>query len=162
MKPVAFKVCTEKVSSVSSKLPAIFSESAISTILPAACCNRWLLYCVWKKYVIAFAWGDSHHGQKSYEILAKIGDFDENHSIFTENLFEQLEAAGTRAISRLNGDTYIAYFPSQSGKSSLLVLQGLEQISEMDLKLLEVFSNNVAIAFDNVLINHDAAIALLS
>ena len=40
-----------------------------------------------------------------------------------------------------------------SGKASLLVLKGVEEISDIDAQLLEVFCSGVAVAFDNILLN---------
>ncbi|WMW82079.1 DUF3369 domain-containing protein [Undibacterium cyanobacteriorum] len=94
-------------------------------------------------------------GENSYEVLAKIGNFDDDAQLFNENLLRQLDDAAVNRISRLNGDTYVGYFPNESGKASLLVLQGVENVNEIDAKLLEVFSSGVAIAFDNILLNQE-------
>jgi response regulator RpfG family c-di-GMP phosphodiesterase len=67
----------------------------------------------------------------------------------------QLDDARHNRISRLHGDTYVGYFPNSSGKASLLVLKGVEEISEIDVQLLDVFCSGVAIAFDNILLNQE-------
>jgi response regulator RpfG family c-di-GMP phosphodiesterase len=67
----------------------------------------------------------------------------------------QLDEAKSNRISRVQGDTYVGYFPNSSGKVSLLVLKGVEEISEIDAKLLEVFCSGVAIAFDNILLTQE-------
>ncbi|MFZ6843480.1 DUF3369 domain-containing protein [Undibacterium sp. RuTC16W] len=94
-------------------------------------------------------------GQQSYEVLAKIGNFDDDHQLFSQDLLTQLNDATVNRISRLYGDVYVGYFPNSSGKASLLVLKGVEQVGEIDAKLLEVFSSGVAIAFDNILLNQE-------
>jgi response regulator RpfG family c-di-GMP phosphodiesterase len=91
-------------------------------------------------------------GENEYEILAKIGD-EEN--ILTPELLAQLDDAKSNRISKVQGDTYVGYFPNSSGKASLLVLKGVEEISEIDTKLLEVFCSGVAIAFDNILLTQE-------
>jgi response regulator RpfG family c-di-GMP phosphodiesterase len=91
-------------------------------------------------------------GENQYEILAKIGD-EEN--ILTPELLAQLDDAKSNRISRVQGDTYVGYFPNSSGKASLLVLKGVEEISDIDTKLLEVFCSGVAIAFDNILLTQE-------
>ncbi|RJG11297.1 HD domain-containing phosphohydrolase [Massilia cavernae] len=92
-------------------------------------------------------------GESRYEVLAKIGDIgDEN---LGPELMAQLDDARSNRISRLKGDTYVGYFPNSSGKASLLVLKGVEEISEIDSKLLEVFCSGVAIAFDNILLTQE-------
>ncbi|CAN7690192.1 DUF3369 domain-containing protein [Pseudoduganella sp. LjRoot289] len=91
-------------------------------------------------------------GENDYEILAQIGD-EEN--MLTPELLAQLDEAKSNRISRVQGDTYVGYFPNSSGKASLLVLKGVEEISEIDTKLLEVFCSGVAIAFDNILLTQE-------
>jgi response regulator RpfG family c-di-GMP phosphodiesterase len=91
-------------------------------------------------------------GEHEYEILAKIGD-EEN--ILTPELLAQLDDAKSNRISKVQGDTYVGYFPNSSGKASLLVLKGVEEISDIDTKLLEVFCSGVAIAFDNILLTQE-------
>jgi len=91
-------------------------------------------------------------GENEYEILAQIGD-EEN--ILTPELLAQLDDAKSNRISKVQGDTYVGYFPNNSGKASLLVLKGVEEISEIDTKLLEVFCSGVAIAFDNILLTQE-------
>jgi response regulator RpfG family c-di-GMP phosphodiesterase len=92
-------------------------------------------------------------GANDYEILAQIGD-DEG-TLLSPNVLAQLDVAKSNKISRVEGDTYIGYFPNSSGKASLLILKGVEEISEIDTKLLEVFCSGVAIAFDNILLTQE-------
>jgi response regulator RpfG family c-di-GMP phosphodiesterase len=91
-------------------------------------------------------------GEHEYEILAKIG---EEENILTPELLAQLDDAKSNRISKVQGDTYVGYFPNSSGKASLLVLKGVEEISDIDTKLLEVFCSGVAIAFDNILLTQE-------
>jgi response regulator RpfG family c-di-GMP phosphodiesterase len=92
-------------------------------------------------------------GETEYEILAQIGDLPGD--AISPELLAQLDDARSNRISRLHGDTYVGYFPNSSGKASLLVLMGVEEISEIDAKLLEVFCSGVAIAFDNILLTQE-------
>jgi response regulator RpfG family c-di-GMP phosphodiesterase len=92
-------------------------------------------------------------GETEYEILAQIGDI--GNDVISPELIAQLDEARHNRISRLHGDTYVGFFPNNSGKASLLVLKGVEEISEIDTQLLEVFCSGVAIAFDNILLNQE-------
>jgi len=92
-------------------------------------------------------------GESEYEILAQIGDMGD--TVFGPELMAQLDDARSNRISRLHGDTYVGYFPNASGKASLLVLRGVEEISDIDAQLLEVFCSGVAIAFDNILLTQE-------
>lgn len=92
-------------------------------------------------------------GETNYEVLAQIGEIE--GEIIDPVLVTQLDEARHNRISKLHGDTYVGYFPNSSGKASLLVLKGVEEISEIDAQLLEVFCSGVAIAFDNILLNQE-------
>ncbi|MDM5179654.1 DUF3369 domain-containing protein [Massilia sp. DJPM01] len=92
-------------------------------------------------------------GESEYEILAQIGDIGE--TMLGPELMAQLDDAHSNRISRLHGDTYVGYFPNNSGKASLLVLKGVEEIADIDAQLLEVFCSGVAIAFDNILLTQE-------
>jgi response regulator RpfG family c-di-GMP phosphodiesterase len=93
-------------------------------------------------------------GESEYEVLAQIGDIGDAARLEPE-LLAQLDHARSNRISHLAGDTYVGYFPNTSGKASLLVLRGVEEISEIDAQLLEVFCSGVAIAFDNILLTQE-------
>ena len=92
-------------------------------------------------------------GESEYEVLAQIGDMGDE--VMTPDLLAQLDDARRNRISRLQSGTYVGYFPNNSGKASLLVLKGVEDISDIDAQLLEVFCSGVAIAFDNILLNQE-------
>jgi response regulator RpfG family c-di-GMP phosphodiesterase len=92
-------------------------------------------------------------GESQYEVLAQIGDLCANE--IGPELVAQLDEARHNRISKLHGDTYVGYFPNNSGKASLLVLKGVDEISEIDVQLLDVFCSGVAIAFDNILLNQE-------
>ncbi|WP_036172470.1 HD domain-containing phosphohydrolase [Massilia sp. 9096] len=92
-------------------------------------------------------------GESQYEILAQIGELGED--TIGPELIAQLDEARHNRISKLHGDTYVGYFPNNSGKASLLVLKGVEEISEIDVQLLDVFCSGVAVAFDNILLNQE-------
>ncbi|AZP12160.1 DUF3369 domain-containing protein [Undibacterium parvum] len=94
-------------------------------------------------------------GEQKYEVLARVGEVEDDSHIFSPELLAQLDEARTTRVSRLHGDTYVGYFPNSSGKASLLVLKGVSDVGEIDAKLLEVFSSGVAIAFDNILLNNE-------
>ena len=92
-------------------------------------------------------------GESEYEVLAQIGDM--GGDVLSDDLLAQLDDARRNRISRLQSGTYVGYFPNNSGKASLLVLRGVESISDIDAQLLEVFCSGVAIAFDNILLNQE-------
>lgn len=55
----------------------------------------------------------------------------------------------------LEGGNYTSSFASATGVESLVHLTGLGQMSPLDQRLVEVFSKNVGIAFENMYLKHE-------
>ncbi|MEO5350196.1 MAG: DUF3369 domain-containing protein [Magnetococcus sp. YQC-3] len=53
------------------------------------------------------------------------------------------------------GNCYVGYFRTQCGSLNLLFLQGNKPLNELDQKLIDIFSVNVSLAFDNVYMNQE-------
>ena len=108
-----------------------------------------------KSMLVSVRGASAISGNDHYDVLAKIGEFDNEEQIFSPDLVEKLDPSRANRITHLFDDTYVGYFPSSTGKTSLFVLQGLRNISDIDTKLLEIFSNGVSIAFDNILLGQE-------
>ncbi len=52
-------------------------------------------------------------------------------------------------------DVYIGFYESANEKTILLYLEGCSYLNEIDRNLLEIFSNNISIAFDNLCLNNE-------
>jgi response regulator RpfG family c-di-GMP phosphodiesterase len=52
-------------------------------------------------------------------------------------------------------DSFIGYFPTQSGSKNLLYVCGAKDLSELDKDLIRIFSTNVAVAFENIYLNRE-------
>jgi len=93
------------------------------------------------------------YSDKDIEIIAQ------THENNTEELSKSIEPYIEKAIQQKRSikedDVLIGYFPSQGEKVSLLCLKGIQNLDELDLKLLEIFSSNVGLAFDNLLLNQE-------
>lgn len=68
-----------------------------------------------------------------------------------------LDKAKEKKESILEGDAYVAYFPSSSDKESMLYLKGIcsEKLTDVNIQLLKVFCHSIGIAFDNLLLNRE-------
>jgi len=93
------------------------------------------------------------YSEKDIEIIAQ------THDDKTEELSKCIQPYIEKAIKEKHSikedDVLIGYFPSQGEKVSLLCLKGINNLEELDLKLLEIFSINVGLAFDNLLLNQE-------
>jgi response regulator RpfG family c-di-GMP phosphodiesterase len=52
-------------------------------------------------------------------------------------------------------DEYVGYFQSRLGVESVLYLKTAAPISDLDKHLVDVFSTNITLAFDNIMLNQD-------
>lgn len=94
------------------------------------------------------------YSENDFKIIAQISDDSGDDSIAQE-AYKYLNKAIKSKQSIFEDDILVGYFPSQSDKISLLYLKGIKSLSEIDIKLLEIFSGNVSLAFDNLLLNKE-------
>ncbi|WP_286262728.1 DUF3369 domain-containing protein [Thalassotalea atypica] len=96
------------------------------------------------------------YSENDYKILASINcsECTQANEINDETL-KYLNMARDQKKSIFVDDILVGYFPSNSDKVSLLFLKGIDQIHDIDSALLEVFSGNVSLAFDNLLLNRE-------
>ncbi|MCJ8319900.1 MAG: DUF3369 domain-containing protein [Colwellia sp.] len=94
------------------------------------------------------------YSENDYEVIAQINNEDATHGIDDE-LIQLFNKARAEKRSIFENGTLIGYFPSQTDSVSLLYLKGIDTINAMDTKLLEVFTGNVSLAFDNLLLNKE-------
>ena len=67
-----------------------------------------------------------------------------------ENIQAMIENACTNRKSVIENDCFVGYFETINAGENLIYLEGINQIDELDKKLLELFSNNISVAFDNL------------
>jgi response regulator RpfG family c-di-GMP phosphodiesterase len=94
------------------------------------------------------------YSENDYEVIAQITDDSGDDSIDSD-IYKYLNKAIAQKSSIFEDNILVGYFPSQTGKVSLLYLKGIETLNEMNRHLLEVFSGNISLAFDNLLLNRE-------
>jgi len=94
------------------------------------------------------------YSENDYNVIAQMSDDSGDDSIDTE-IYHYLNKAIEQKRSIFEDNILVGYFPSQTGKVSLLFLKGIERIDEMNRNLLQVFSGNISLAFDNLLLNRE-------
>ena len=94
------------------------------------------------------------YSEHDYRVIAQISDDSGDDSIDGE-IYQYLNKAIESKCSIYEDDILVGYFPSQGDKVSLLFLKGIKSLNSIDRKLLEVFSGNVSLAFDNLLLNNE-------
>ncbi len=94
------------------------------------------------------------YSEHDYRVIAQISDDSGDDSIDSE-VYQYLNKAIEQKQSIYEDNILVGYFPSQGDKISLLFLKGIQHLNTIDRKLLEVFSGNVSLAFDNLLLNKE-------
>lgn len=92
--------------------------------------------------------------ENDFKIIAQITNDSGDDSI-DQIAYQYFNKAIEQKQSIYEDDVLVGYFPSQSEKISLLYLKGVSSLSSIDAKLLEIFSGNVSLAFDNLLLNKE-------
>jgi len=92
--------------------------------------------------------------ENDYEVIAEINN-ELNPLAIDNEALRYLNRAREQQQSIFENDVLVGYFPSKTNKVSLLYLKGIKNINIIDAKLLEIFSGNVSLAFDNLLLNKE-------
>lgn len=94
-------------------------------------------------------------GSESFEIIAATGDLSEmmdrdpNHEIPNE-IVKGFEVALQNRKSQHIDNRFYGYFITNRGNEHLLYVSPATYLSPLDLHLLEIYSTNVGIAFENI------------
>ena len=97
--------------------------------------------------------------KNDFEILATSGKFyDKKHeNIITPKSLEYLNKAYLNKKSFFQDDVYVGYFHSSDIKRMIfLYIEGCRDLKDDDKKFLEVFSNNISIAFENICLSDES------
>ncbi len=94
------------------------------------------------------------YSENDFKIIAKMSNGKDNEAI-EPSIYKYLNMAIEQKSSIYQDNILVGYFPSHSDKISLLYLKGITSLSDINAKLLEVFSGNVSLAFDNLLLNKE-------
>lgn len=109
---------------------------------------------------IQFSGFSAFKDKKDFLVLAGTGKYEKAvdkyvSEIFSEDVQNYLQMAMEKNQSIFVDDVYVGYFQTQSGKTHLLFLRDCQHLTKLDRDLVRIFSNNVAVAFDNLLLNKE-------
>ena len=92
-----------------------------------------------------------------FEVLAKVGKYkdSDNKAIITPKSIEYLDQAYKKRKGYFQDDIYVGFFESSNQQCIFLYIEGCKDLNEEDRKFLEIFSNNISIAFDNICLNNE-------
>ncbi len=95
------------------------------------------------------------HSESRYEVLASVGDCVDAHGEIVPEIVHALQRAEQARQHVIKDDCFVGYFPSQHVAASLLYLNGVSEVDELDMRLIDIFSTHVTLAFENLLLNKE-------
>jgi response regulator RpfG family c-di-GMP phosphodiesterase len=92
-----------------------------------------------------------------YTLLASTGKFSDKelNEILTPDIKELFKKVMSEKKSLFLDDTFIGYYETDLDKINLIYVNGCDKISDLDKNLINIFSNNVSVAFNNLYLNKE-------
>jgi len=66
---------------------------------------------------------------------------------------KHIEQAVRDKESFFSGDAFVGYYQTSGGSENVIYLKGAQPLEEADRELIEIFSSNISVAFDNIDLN---------
>lgn len=95
--------------------------------------------------------------EEEYSILAATGVLEnkDNFDEVDKNIKELIIETIKNEKSSFYDDCYVGYFKFKDDLIYIVYISGCQNINEIDKKLTEIFSGNIAVAFNNLLLNNE-------
>jgi len=92
-----------------------------------------------------------------FEVVAATGNYKNKsfNEISTGRIKDLVNQAVTNKASFFDKNNYIGYFNTDNGKANIIFMTGCDEINALDKHLIEIFSSNVSVAFDNIYLNKE-------
>ncbi len=92
---------------------------------------------------------------RDFRIYAAMGDYSPYEGMTLDDVHDERLAGDVRTVMETqdnyrNGERLTLYFRTSTGACTIIHIQGINVLSPMDERLLEVFCANISIAFDNL------------
>ena len=95
------------------------------------------------------------HAKSRYEVIASVGECVDEHGEIVPEIVDALKRAEQARQHIIREGCFVGYFPSQQVTASLLYLNGVSEVDELDMRLIDIFSTHVSLAFENLLLNKE-------
>jgi response regulator RpfG family c-di-GMP phosphodiesterase len=131
-----------------------FASGVLSQIVAILDSNRNALLCQSSGFAAMGNRGD-------YSILAATGAYApflrcNVEEVLPQEICKQFAQLGQdQASMLLDGSHYLGFFHSKNGSESIIFLEDCGGLTDLDRKLVEIFSANVSVAFDNLHLNQE-------
>ena len=96
----------------------------------------------------------------AYKVITGTGAYADSAGKYAHELLEPEKAAILDNIRRMKANVYgdgcfAGFFEDRMGRGNLLYLSGIEWFDPLDKDLIELFTKNVSIAFENIYLHED-------
>ena len=93
-----------------------------------------------------------------FRVIASTGKFEKTRGLPIGEINDQeaaacIEKAAQEKQSFFSKNAFVGYYRTGGGSESIIYLRGSGPICEGDQKLIEIFSSNISVAFDNIDLN---------
>ncbi len=131
-----------------------FATGVLTQLISILGLNQNSLYCRASSFA---ATRDSNNG---FCILAATGEYygyiDKNvECLADKSLYTLIDRAFKEKKNIFEDNKFLVYFQSKNNVENLIYMEGIEGMSKWDIDLVEIFSSNVSIAFDNLYLNKE-------
>jgi response regulator RpfG family c-di-GMP phosphodiesterase len=98
--------------------------------------------------------------KKEFIIFAGTGKFKDCISrqlskVISDDVSEDFNRALDQKQSLFSDRSYTGYFPAVNGSVNIIYMESPHPLSELEKNLIQVFSNNLSVAFDNIYLNQE-------
>jgi response regulator RpfG family c-di-GMP phosphodiesterase len=90
--------------------------------------------------------GNNH----DFQVVSKSGRFIDADPDELKKAEAYLHEACNQKKSLFMDDSFVGFFQTKSGRATLIYIEGVGQLDELRKKLLDIFSINITIAFENI------------
>lgn len=100
------------------------------------------------------------YSENHWQPIAGIGRYEDIRSndlgsVLGQDRLKLIERTAAEGAALSENHDYVAYFVDRLGNRNLLLIEGIDQLGEIERNLVELFVRNVSIAFENVYLHAD-------
>ncbi|WP_166241633.1 DUF3369 domain-containing protein [Paenibacillus turpanensis] len=130
-----------------------FSSAVLSQLVSILQLNRNAIHANISSFAV------SGGGQEAV-IVAATGDYSGEvdrrlRDVAPEPILRDIEQAFAAKTSLFMEDRFVIYFRSKTGAENAIYMQGSSPLEDWDRYLIEIYSSNVSVAFDNIYLNEE-------
>ena len=110
--------------------------------------------------IYASSFAATHTPRSEYRVVSATGKFaiyvgEKFEEFVDQKIKNRIESLTSDNKFYIDQDCFIGYYETSNSIHNIIYVEGLHEINEYDENLIKLFSNNIAIAFDNLFLNKE-------